>query len=142
MQQSKNKANGFSVYKLTKAECEELFRKQNAVLKNTYPHKGARGYSAAVLTIKGNIYEGASYESDTQSLTMHGEAVALTHANLHGESEIVAITGPNCHICKQLIWENSLRSKIDIVVIIKEDNQIKQIPISKLMPYPWPEKLN
>ena len=36
---------------------------------------------------------------------------------------------------------SNLRSGIDVVAIIEEDNQIKQIPISKMMSYPWPEKL-
>ncbi|KKP69245.1 hypothetical protein A2X44_02555 [candidate division CPR3 bacterium GWF2_35_18] len=134
----KNKQS-FDLYELTESECKNLFAKQQACLKNTYPHKGKGGYSSAVMTVLGHIYEGASYESDTQSLTMHGEAVAFTHANLHGESEVIAITGPNCHICKQLIWESSLRSKIDIIVVIREEGKIKQIPISDLMPYPWPE---
>jgi len=92
------------------------------------------------MTVQRNIYTGISYKSDTATLTMHSEATALTHAAIHGEKEIVAITGPNCHICKQLIWENSLRSGIDIVIVIEEDGKVKQIPISHLMPYPWPEK--
>jgi len=127
--------------KIIQEQCEELFAQAAATLTNTFPKSG-EGYTAAVLTKKGHIYTGASYCSDTYTLTMHGEAVALAHANLHGEREIVAITGPNCHICKQLIYENSLRSGIDILVIIKEKDKIKQIPISKLMPYPWPDKPN
>jgi cytidine deaminase len=71
---------------------------------------------------------------------MHSEATALAHAAIHGEKEVVAITGPNCHICKQLIYESSLNSGIDVVIIIEEGGEIKQIPISRLMPYPWPEK--
>ena len=105
----------------------------------TYPEKG-KGYSVALLTKSVNIYTGASYGSDTATLTMHSEAVALAHAANHGETEIVAITGPNCHICKQLIWESSLKSKIDTVVVFTEKGKIKQVPISKLMPYPWPDK--
>ena len=54
--------------------------------------------------------------------------------------KIIAITGPNCHICKQLIYENALRTGNDILIIIEENKKIKQIPISELMPYPWPEK--
>src|SRR3990167_9612201 len=104
--------------------CREMLKVANENLKNTYPESG-KGYSVAVLTQKGNIYPGASYCSDTYTLTMHSEAVALAHAATHGETAIVAITGPNCHICKQLIYESSLRSGIDI---------------SKLMPYPWPDK--
>jgi cytidine deaminase len=108
-------------------------------LQYTYPEPNS-GYAVALLTATGSIYEGVSYKSDTYTLTMHSEVTALANAAIHGEKEIVAITGPNCHICKQLIYESSLNSGIDIVVIIEEAGEIKQIPISELMPYPWPEK--
>jgi len=108
-------------YELTDEECKNLLKLGEEAMKN--------------------IYTGVSYLSDTETLTMHSEATALAHAAIHGEKDIVAITGPNCHICKQLIYESGLRSGIDVVVVIGEDNQIKQIPISKMMPYPWPEKL-
>ncbi len=127
-------------YELTDEECKNLLRLGNEALKNTYP-KSDDGYAVALITKNGNIYTGVSYLSDTETLTMHSEATALAHAAIHGEKDIVAITGPNCHICKQLIYESGLRSGIDVVVVIEEDNQIKQIPISKMMPYPWPEKL-
>lgn len=119
--------------------CRKLFQTAEEALKNTYPHP-QKGFAVALLTKKGNIYSGVSYGSDTYTLTMHGEAAALSHAATHGETEIVAITGPNCHICKQLIYESSLRSGIDTLIIIEEKNKILQIPISRLMPYPWPEK--
>lgn len=118
--------------------CLEMFRIADEALKNAYPN--GQGFAVAVLTKKGNIYPGVSYKSDTYTLTMHAEAVALAHAAIHGEIDIIAITGPNCHICKQLVFESSLRSGIDVLVIIKEGGKIKQIPISKLMPFPWPEK--
>jgi cytidine deaminase len=127
-------------YELTDDECNKLIKLAGEAMKNTYPKSGD-GYAVALMTKARNVYTGVSYKSDTQTLTMHSEATALAHAAIHGEKDIVAITGPNCHICKQLIYESSLRSGVDIVVVIKENNQIKQIPISKLMPYPWPEKL-
>jgi cytidine deaminase len=127
-------------YELTDEECKKLLKLGNEAMENTYPKSG-KGYAVALMTKAGNIYTGVSYLSDTETLTMHSEATALAHAAIHGEKDIVAITGPNCHICKQLIYESGLRSNIDVVVIIEEENQIKQIPISKMMPYPWPEKL-
>ncbi|KKU34775.1 MAG: hypothetical protein UX48_C0025G0014 [Candidatus Azambacteria bacterium GW2011_GWB1_46_27] len=127
-------------YELTDEECKNLLKLGEEAMKNTYPKSG-KGYAVALMTKTGNIYTGVSYLSDTETLTMHSEATALAHAAIHGEKDIVAITGPNCHICKQLIYESGLRSGIDVVVVIGEDNQIKQIPISKMMPYPWPEKL-
>jgi len=30
-------------------------------------------------------------------------------------------------------------SGIDIVIVFKEEGKIKQIPISRMMPYPWPK---
>lgn len=130
---------GKTVYKIDDALCHKMLVQAEKALINTYP-KSKEGYAVTLLTKKGNIYEGISYGSDTATLTMHSEATALANAAIHGEKDIIAITGPNCHICKQLIYESSLRSGIDTVVIIKEENKIKQIPISKLMPYPWPEK--
>ena len=130
---------GKTSYQLTKDECEQLFKTGKEAMKNTYPVSGI-GFAVALMTKSGNVYPGVSYISDTDTLTMHSEATALSHAAIHGEKDVVAITGPNCHICKQLIYENSLRSGIDIVVVIQENNKVVQIPISKLMPYPWPNK--
>lgn len=118
--------------------CKKMIKAAGEVSSRAYP--SGDGFSVAVLTKAGNIYPGVSYNSDTYTLTMHSEAVALAHAAVHGETEIVAITGPNCHICKQLIYESSLRSGIDTLVIYEEDDEIKQVPISELMPLPWPEK--
>lgn len=122
---------------------EDIARKMLQIaedyLKNAYPD--GKGYSVTVLTKKGTIYPGVSYKSDTYTLTMHAEAVVLAHAAVHGETEIVAITGPNCHICKQLIYESSLRSGIDTLIIIEDKGKSKQLPISSMMPYPWPDKL-
>lgn len=123
---------------IDESTCKKMFQMADEALKYAYPN--GKGFAVTVLTKKGNIYPGASYKSDTYTLTMHSEAVALAHAATHGETEILAITGPNCHICKQLIYENSLRSGIDVLIILKESGEFKQIPISRLMPYPWPEK--
>ena len=123
---------------LDEKTCHEMIRIANETLKQAYPN--GKGFAVSVLTKKGNIYPGVSYKSDTYTLTMHSEATALAHAAIHGEKDVIAITGPNCHICKQLIYESSLRSGIDILIIIEENGVIKQIPISQMMPYPWPEK--
>lgn len=116
----------------------EMLRRAEVVKENTYP-AGSNGYAVTVLTDKGNIYEGVSYKSDTYTLTMHCEMTALAHAAIHGEHSIVAITGPNCHMCKQLIWESALNSGIDIQIIMIEDGEVKRVPISSLMQYPWPD---
>lgn len=129
------------VYELSDEECQRLLKAADEAMKNTFP-KSNDGFAVALMTKSGNIYTGVSYGSDTGTLTMHSEATALAHAAIHGEKEIAAITGPSCHICKQLIYESSLRSGIDTVEIIEEEGKIKQVPISEMMPYPWPEKIS
>src|SRR5580700_3352707 len=114
-----------------------MLRRAEAAKVNTYPHSNT-GYAVTVLTAKGNIYEGVSYKSDTMTLTMHCEMTALANAAIHGEREVIAITGPNCHMCKQLIWESALNSGIDIQIVMEDEDGVKFVPISSLMPYPWP----
>lgn len=126
-------------YEFTGAECQKLLDAAAEAMANTYPKSGV-GYSAALLTRKGSIYVGSSYVSDTDVLTMHGEAVALAHAAVHGEKDVVAMTGPGCHICKQLVYESGLQSGIDIVWIHEENGKIEQIRNSALMLYPWPSE--
>src|SRR3989304_8462014 len=130
---------GEEVYTLTVSQCGKLFKAEKEAMENTYPNPNS-GFAVALMTKKGNVYTGVSYISDTDTLTMHSEATALAHAAIHGEKEVLAITGPNCHICKQLIYESSLRSGIDVVIIFKENGKIKKIPISEMMPYPWPKR--
>lgn len=108
----------------------ETLRRADEVKANTYP-KDKIGFAVCALADKGNIYEGVSYLSDTYTLTMHCEMVALAHAATHGEHNIVAITGPNCHMCKQLIWESALNSGIDVQIIMQENDEIRMVPISK-----------
>lgn len=131
-------ANGRKLYDIPDEICQEMIKLADEALKYCYPESG-QGYAVSLLTSKGNIYQGASYGSDTATLTMHSEATALAHAANHGETEIIAITGPNCHICKQLIWESSLHSGIEVQIIFEENGQIKKVPISEVMPYPWPD---
>jgi len=136
----KKRYKGRDIYELSNEECEMMFSEEDKAIVNAYVQKPSQRFAVSVMTKKGNIYTGASYVSDTLTLTLHSEASALAHAANHGETDIVAITGPNCHICKQLIWESSLRSGIEVVVVIKENGRVKQIPISELMLYPWPER--
>ena len=109
-------------------------------------------YASAVLTDKGNIYSASNYVSDTASLTLHAEQAALAHAAAHKDTRIIAIAcvgkeDPKgeqlchpCGICKQLIWENSLKSGLPIKVVmcnLKGKYEVKDI--KELVPYPWPE---
>ncbi len=113
--------------------------------------KGGRIYASAVLSTTGKIYTAGAYWSYTASLTLHGEQAALAHAAAHGDGDILAIVSvcddkPRdgvfahpCGICKQLIWENSLRSGISVKVVMANSSGkyiVKEI--KDLVPYPWP----
>jgi cytidine deaminase len=98
------------------------------------------------------VDEGISYYSDTYSLTLHGEQVALAHAAAHGEGEIIAIaiasnedkkmgefTNP-CHMCKQLLYETKKRNKLQLLVILtNNNNEVKEIQLDEMISYSWPE---
>jgi hypothetical protein len=43
-------------------------------------------------------------------------------------------------MCKQIIWESALHSGIDIQIVMEEDGEMKLVPISSLMQYPWPDE--
>ncbi|HEU4914695.1 MAG TPA: cytidine deaminase [Candidatus Saccharimonadales bacterium] len=126
------------IFDVSEEAAREMLGRAEQAKVNTYPIAN-NGYAVSVLTAKGTIYEGVSYKSDTYTLTMHCEMTALANAAIHGERDIIAITGPNCHMCKQLIWESALNSGIDVQIIIEEEGVIRRVPISTLMTYPWPD---
>lgn len=111
--------------------------------------KGWR-FGSAVLTAKGNMYSSGQYYSDTYSLTLHAEQAAMAHAAAHGEHEFVAIASVSsgedgktfchpCGMCKQIMYENFLRTKrdIDVVMANKKGEYIVK-KISELVLFPWP----
>ncbi len=108
-------------------------------------------FGAAVLTRAGNIYASSAFWSDTLSLALHGEQAALAHAAAHNERDIVAIACVStedqagekfchpCGICKQLLYESSQASGIDIEVLMANlKGQSLRKQISEIVPYPWP----
>lgn len=107
---------------IPESTARQMLQRAQAAKVNTYPIAN-EGYTVCVLTAGGNMYEGVSYKSHTYTLTMHCEMTALANAAIHGEKDIIAITGPNCHMCKQLIWESALNSGIDIMIIMEEEGK-------------------
>lgn len=108
-------------------------------------------FGASVLTAKENIYSAGQYFSDTYSLTVHAEQAALIHAAAHGEYNILAIaiihnksldevTYP-CLMCKQLLYESFLRSKLNIqVLLLNSHANIKEkISLLDMISYAWPK---
>ena len=138
MSLKKKLVKGWWQYEIPNNLCQRMFEVEKEATQNTYPKPGK--YAVALLTSTGNIYPGVSYHSDVYTLTMHAEMTALANAAINGEKEVIAITGPNCHICKQLLWESAIRSEIDPIIILEEQGRLKRIPLSEMMVYPWPDK--
>ncbi len=138
---------------MTPEQKQELIQEAMSALKNCYPKDSKSSYAAAVLTDSGAIYYAASYDSDTASLTLHGEQSTLAHAAAHGEGTIHAMavtstevlpqgefTAP-CHMCKQLLWESRLRSGVPLLIILANNHgETKEVYIDEIMPMPWPAK--
>jgi cytidine deaminase len=115
-------------------------------------------FGAAVLTTRGNIYSAGQYFSDTLSLTLHAEQAALVHAAAHGEYEIAAIVCLGnesahrlsrgfiypCHLCKQLLWESYLRSRVntEIYMVNLDDHIEEKVFLLDMMNHPWPLDLS
>lgn len=131
----------------------QLINEATKALDNRYPKNTPFAYAAAVLTQSGNIYSASNYGSATASLTLHAEQSALAHAAAHGEGDIVAIAvasteklnqgefTPPCHMCKQLLWESHLNSKLPMLLILtNQHGETKEIDLLELMPLPWPAK--
>lgn len=137
---------------VTATEKENLISEAQKALKNPYPLGAETVYAAAVLTKKGNIYSAAQYFSDTYSLTLHGEQSALAHAAAHGEGEILAMAITSnekllkgefsypCHMCKQLMWESSRRSKIPMeIILVNSFGEVKEVMLDEMISFPWPK---
>jgi cytidine deaminase len=106
---------------------------------------------AAVRTKSGKIYEGANLENASYGLSMCGEVSALTRANSSGDYDVeaIAIVGHKfveprdstqivtpCGRCRQLIYEASQISKVDVKVFSCSGDlrQILESKISTLLP--------
>jgi cytidine deaminase len=120
-------------------------------LKNPFPKESKLVFAAAVLSLTDQVYASAQFFSDTYSLTLHGEQAAIAHAAAHGDGLIKAIAvtsnepegelSYSCHMCKQLLWENYLRSGQDIEVITFDQHGNEEtMMLSAIMNYPWPPK--
>lgn len=138
---------------ITQQDKQELIAEATKALRNRYPKSAPVAYAAAVLTTTGNVYSASNYGSVTASLTLHAEQSALAHAAAHGEGDILAIAvasteelspgefTPPCHMCKQLLWESRLHSKLPMLLILtNQHGETKEVDLDELMPLPWPAK--
>jgi cytidine deaminase len=108
-------------------------------------------FGAAVRTRGGQVYSASVFWSASAQLTIHAEHAALCHAAARGEREIVAVACVStedpegkalchpCGLCRQVLYESSMVSGIDIDVVMGSrsgDFLVKKL--SELCPYPWP----
>lgn len=134
---------------ISESQIADLKKSATEALSHPYPLSAEQVYAAAVMSKEGHIFSAAQYFSDTYTLTLHAEQCALVHAATHGEGDIQAIVITSnipgdelqycCHMCKQLLWENHLRSKIDFpIIFFNAAGKEETILISQLITHPWP----
>jgi cytidine deaminase len=131
---------------------ESLIREATHAIERSHPSnpKNLR-FGSALQTTSGNIFSSSAFWSDTLSLVLHAEHAALAHAAAHNDRLVVALACVStedergdkychpCGICKQLIYENSLNSGIDTLVVmanLKGKFILKRI--SEISLFPWP----
>ncbi|MBR1425195.1 cytidine deaminase [bacterium] len=120
---------------------EELMQKAEEVSKNSYSPYSKFPVGACLLTSSGKIYTGCNFENSSYGLTICAERNAVGSAIAEGEREIlaVAIYSPNqdccspCGACRQVLQEFKPQNK-DIDIILKSNEELKIIPLSKLLP--------
>jgi cytidine deaminase len=135
-----------------KGLAEVLIREAIRAIDGSHPANPAnRRFGSALQTSSGRVFSSSAFWSDTLSLTLHAEHAALAHAAAHNDRQVVAIACVSsedeqgemychpCGICKQLIYENSLSSGIDILVFMANlKGKFTVRPISELDLFPWP----
>lgn len=116
-----------------------------------YAPYSAFAVGAAARTKGGKIYEGANLENASYGLAMCAEVAALTRANSSGDYDVeaIAVVGHKfveprdatqivtpCGRCRQLIFEASQISRVDIRVFSCSGDlaQILESTISALLP--------
>jgi len=119
---------------------QELLRKANEALKNSYaPYSGYR-VGAALFTKTGKVYTGTNIENASYGLTICAERVALFNAVNEGEREFIAIAivsdDPSkppfpCGACRQVLAEFSPSMEI----IVKKGDEVIIKNLKELLPY-------
>lgn len=143
---------------ITPEQEQQLIDAAKVGMQNAYTKTGSSDefrVGCAVLTKTGNIYSSGQYFSWTQSLTLHSEQCVLAVAAASGEYDIIAIavianrTTSSaaeeqpvypCHMCKQILYESSSRSKLDMEVIVvnSESKVVDRFLLSSVISKPWP----
>ena len=121
-------------------EIERLIKAAKQAVKFAYAPYSKFKVGAAVLTKHGKIFSGVNVENASYGLTVCAERVALVKAVSEGEKNFTTIaiytntksfTFP-CGACLQVMVE--LNPKL-YVILINGKGEIKQFPLSSLLPY-------
>lgn len=109
---------------------------------------GGNSYGAAVITLSGKIYCAGQYSSFNHITNIHAEMAAVLVATMSGDSDIYAIAVLSekavqpesmCGICRQFIYEHSIRTGIPITVCMSNFSGDKVIveKLENLIPHQW-----
>jgi cytidine deaminase len=121
---------------------KELAKKAVEAKSRALPTYSNFHVGAAFLTKNNKVFQAGNIETSSYSLTLCAERTALFKAISEGEREFKAIAiasddpnfCPPCGACRQVM--NDLCGDID-VVMINHQNEIKQLKLSELFPFPF-----
>ena len=125
---------------------QELIRKAEEILPNSYaPYSGIH-VASAILTDKGNIYLGVNVENASLGLTMCAERTAIFNMVTHGDRKpiIVAIVTdyeepiPPCGACRQVIAE--FNPEATIAMYSTKSKKLVITNLKQLLPTPFKMK--
>jgi len=128
---------------LTKKEVILLVKKAREGMKNAYCPRSKFPVGAAVLTKKGNVYQGGNIESVISGLGTCAERSAIDHAIAHGEYvfKVIAVVSKNqqpvkpCGACLQYINEFSqIGGKDVIILMVGSKGKIITSSVKKMLP--------
>ena len=129
--------------KMLEDKIKKLIGKAIEGMNNAYAPRSNFPVGAAVLTSKGNMYQGCNIESVISGLGTCAERSAIDHAVAHGEYNFEAIAIVTkaktpvkpCGACLQYISEFSQVAQKDVEIIMATSNgKYKKSRINKMLP--------
>ncbi|MBI2046591.1 cytidine deaminase [Candidatus Pacearchaeota archaeon] len=129
--------------KIAKEELEKLIEKAKEGLKNAYAPRSNFPTGAAVLTDKGNVYQGCNVESVISGMGTCAERCAIDNAIANGEycfKAIIVITKLEnpvkpCGMCLHYINEFAQVANHDIAIIMAgSGGKISKSSVFKMLP--------
>ncbi|MDI6850874.1 MAG: cytidine deaminase [bacterium] len=125
---------------MVRGEIEELVKRAEEALGNSYAPYSGYSVAAALLCKDGSVYTGVNVENASYGLTICAERVAIFKAVSEGKRDFVAIAivsnDPErppypCGACRQVMVEFSK----EMLVVVKTKDGLVSIGVDKLLPY-------